>query len=78
LEQPLEAGDRLLLYTDGLIEAMNASEDFFGLERVKGALTSASELSSDAAVDSLLRAMDTWSGKPANDDLTIVLVDRMA
>jgi phosphoserine phosphatase RsbU/P len=78
LEQPLEAGDRLLLYTDGLIEAMNASEDFFGLERVKGALTSASELSSDAAVDSLLRAMDAWSGKPANDDLTIVLVDRMA
>ena len=75
LELPLEAGDRLLLYTDGLTDAANASEDFFGLERVKIALTAGVALAPDAAVDALLNTMDAWSGRPVADDLTIVLVD---
>ena len=75
LELPLEAGDRLLLYTDGLTDAANASEDFFGLERVKIALTAGAALAPDAAADALLNTMDAWSGQPVTDDLTIVLVD---
>jgi sigma-B regulation protein RsbU (phosphoserine phosphatase) len=75
LELPIEAGDRLLLYTDGLIEAANATDDLFGLERVKSALATAAALSPDAAADALLATMDAWSGRPAADDLTIVLVD---
>ena len=75
LELPLETGDRLLLYTDGLTEAENASEDFFGLERVKIALTAGVALAPDAAADALLNTMDAWSGRPIADDLTIVLVD---
>ena len=75
LELPLETGDRLLLYTDGLTEAENASEDFFGLERVKIALTAGVALPPDAAADALLNTMDAWSGRPVADDLTIVLVD---
>jgi sigma-B regulation protein RsbU (phosphoserine phosphatase) len=75
LEQPLDAGDRLLLYTDGLVEAANAAEDLFGLERVKGALAAGASLPADAAADALLHTMDAWSGQPASDDLTIVLVD---
>ena len=75
LELPLEAGDRLLLYTDGLIEAANATDDLFGVERVKSALATGAALSADAAADALLDGMDAWSGQPAADDLTIVLVD---
>jgi sigma-B regulation protein RsbU (phosphoserine phosphatase) len=74
VEGRLEAGDRLLLYTDGLIEAMNPSDDFFGLERVKGTLAASVALSPDAAADKLLDEMDAWSGQPASDDLTIVLI----
>jgi phosphoserine phosphatase RsbU/P len=76
LEQPLEVGDRVLLYTDGLVEATNASDDFFGLERVKAALTASAMRTPEAAADDLLHAMEAWSGQPANDDLTLVLVDR--
>jgi sigma-B regulation protein RsbU (phosphoserine phosphatase) len=76
LEQPLEAGDRLLLYTDGLVEATNDSEEFFGLERVKRALAAGAALPPDAAADALLDTMNAWSGQPPNDDLTIVLVDK--
>ena len=75
LELPLETGDRLLLYTDGLTEAENASEDFFGVERVKIALTAGVALPPDRAADALLSTMDAWSDRPVADDLTIVLVD---
>lgn len=75
VEQRLRVGDRLLLYTDGLIEATNAEEDFFEVERVKRALAAGAALPTDAAADALLDTMHTWSGLPAGDDLTIVLVD---
>jgi phosphoserine phosphatase RsbU/P len=75
VEQSLDAGDRLLLYTDGLVEAPNTSDELFGLERVKSAVTSGLALSPDQAADALLRDVDTWSGRPPSDDLTIVLVD---
>jgi phosphoserine phosphatase RsbU/P len=75
LEQPLESGDRLLLYTDGLIEAANAAEDLFGLERLKSALAAGAGLPPNAAADALLGAMDAWSSQPAGDDLTIVVAD---
>lgn len=72
-EEPLHVGDRLLLYTDGLIEAENGAGDFFGLDRVKTAL-SASNFPGDATIDAVLHAMDSWSGLPARDDLTLVLL----
>ena len=75
LEHPLDAGDRFLLYTDGLIEAANAADDLFGLERLKLAFAAADGLESHAVVDHLLTTLDTWSGQPPADDLTIVLVD---
>jgi sigma-B regulation protein RsbU (phosphoserine phosphatase) len=75
LEQPLEAEDRLLLYTDGLVEAANASDELFGLDRLKGAVGSGLSLTPDGAADALLRDLDAWSGRPASDDLTLVLLD---
>jgi phosphoserine phosphatase RsbU/P len=75
LEQPLRAGDRFLLYTDGLIEATNAAEDLFGLDGLGTALAKASALQPDAAADTLLETIDVWSGQPPSDDRTLVLVD---
>ena len=72
---PLDAGDRFLLYTDGLIEAANAADDLFGLERLKLAFAAADGLESHAVVDAPVDDLDTWSGQPPADDLTIVLVD---
>ena len=75
MEQRLEAGDRLLLYTDGLIEATNRSDELFGIERVKSSIVAAAVLPPDEAADAVLATMDTWSGQPAGDDLTIIFVD---
>lgn len=38
MEVPFERGDRLLLYTDGLVEARNAAGEQFGAERLKDLL----------------------------------------
>ena len=75
LEQPLHDGDRFLLYTDGLIEAANAEDDLFGVERLKGTLADASALPPEVLADHLLTTIDRWSGQPPGDDLTLVLVD---
>ena len=75
LEQPLDDGDRFLLYTDGLVEASNAAGDFFGLGRVKAAMTASAASAPDAVADGLLETLRVWSGQPAGDDLTLVLVD---
>jgi phosphoserine phosphatase RsbU/P len=75
LEESLRTDDRFLLYTDGLIEACNAEDDLFGLERLKASLTAATGLHSEGAIVDLLTTVDRWSGRPPGDDLTLVLVD---
>jgi sigma-B regulation protein RsbU (phosphoserine phosphatase) len=74
-EGTLRADDRFLLYTDGLLEAANAADDFFGLERLKAAFAVAAGLRAHAAIDNLLATLETWSGQPPADDLTVVLVE---
>ena len=75
LEAPLRTDDRFLLYTDGLIEARNAEDDLFGLERLKTSLSAATGIHSEGVTDDLLTTVDRWSGQPPGDDLTLVLVD---
>jgi phosphoserine phosphatase RsbU/P len=75
VEQPLRPDDRFLLYTDGLIEAANAADELFGLDRLKATLAAAAGLQPHAATDALLTTVDTWSGQPPADDVTMLLVD---
>jgi sigma-B regulation protein RsbU (phosphoserine phosphatase) len=75
LEQPLLAGDRFLLYTDGLVDEANAAGDFFTAERVKAAVAAGAGLSTEGVADLILERTRGWSGPTAADDLTLVLVD---
>jgi phosphoserine phosphatase RsbU/P len=75
----LQSGDRLLLYTDGILEAANSSEEFFGEERLAGFVAAQDGLSTDAFADALLSKVVAWSGSASGsqqtDDITIVVVD---
>jgi sigma-B regulation protein RsbU (phosphoserine phosphatase) len=73
-EYPLESGDRLVLYTDGILEAANAAGEEFGPHRLSALLQDGASLSAEAAADHIISSLQTWS-KSQNDDLTVLICD---
>ena len=74
VEQPLEAGDRFLLYTDGLIEAADAQGDFFGQEALAEALLRTAGVAAAGVADEIMAVVRRW-GAAQEDDLTVVVCD---
>jgi sigma-B regulation protein RsbU (phosphoserine phosphatase) len=70
----LETDDRIVMYTDGVVEASNAAGDFFGHNALCDLLTRTRELSPSMAADSIISSVRQWSGKQ-DDDLTILICD---
>lgn len=70
----LEPDDRLLLYTDGIVEASNAIGDFFGQDALCELLRKTAGLSPSAAADSIMSSVRHWSAKQ-DDDLTVLVCD---
>jgi len=69
----LTAGDRYLLYTDGLSEAWNENKECFGQERLAESFRRADGRSPQGSLDSILTDIRTYTGgKPLHDDLTIL------
>ena len=73
-ELQLEPGDLLLLYTDGITEAMDASEDFFSRSRL---LTTLGEIGAaggpEGVTHQLLMAVEAFRGQaPQADDITLI------
>jgi phosphoserine phosphatase RsbU/P len=78
VELPLEPGDRILLYTDGIPETENAAQVAFGDGRFQQLLAEVQSESADQFADHLLLELGRWSGlgpgEELNDDLTMVAV----
>jgi len=71
---PLRPGDILLLYTDGLPEAMNPEKELFGLERVKNLLAGLQERPAQEIGNQLVRAVTEFTKRETfEDDLTLVV-----
>jgi sigma-B regulation protein RsbU (phosphoserine phosphatase) len=71
----LGPGDLLLLYTDGLPEAMSPSKELFGMERVKTLLAGLQERPPQEILQQLLRAVTEFTeSERFEDDLTLVVV----
>ncbi len=67
------AGDRILLYTDGLIERRNASGSFWGLEGLLAAVREAGGQPLDRCLsDIVARVMDFGAGAPQADDISLL------
>jgi sigma-B regulation protein RsbU (phosphoserine phosphatase) len=77
ITRPLEAGDRFLLYTDGVIEADNSRGDAFGQDALCSLLRQTSALAPAAAADQIVSAVQKWAASQ-EDDLTVLICDYMA
>jgi PAS domain S-box-containing protein len=71
----LESDDILLLYTDGVVEAMNDREELFGQHRLRSSLAAATELSAQAILDSILHDLKEFTkGEEQSDDITAIVI----
>lgn len=68
-------GDRLLLYTDGLVESRDARGHFLPEDAIKTALLAPG---CDQALDSLMRAVDRHTNGHAHDDIALLLLEHGA
>lgn len=76
---PLAPGDLLVLYTDGISEAMNARQEQFGDDRLAALVRDCRALSASLVKDRILAAVEAHqAGQPAADDITLVVVKRLA
>jgi phosphoserine phosphatase RsbU/P len=79
LTMPLEQGDRIVLFTDGVMEATNSAGVQFGIDGVSKLLDSKRDLPLARFADALLYALSSWSeeaiGAHQSDDITLLAVD---
>jgi sigma-B regulation protein RsbU (phosphoserine phosphatase) len=71
---PLERGDRILLYTDGILEAANAGLEEFGQTRLQSLPKESSQLTHIEAADKIISAVQRWAVSQ-EDDLTVLVCD---
>jgi serine phosphatase RsbU (regulator of sigma subunit) len=73
----LHAGDVLVIYTDGLTDAVNASGELFGNDRLMAVLHQAEGESAAGIAQALSRAMADYTvGLEPFDDMTCVVIKR--
>ena len=71
--KPLGPGDRLYLFSDGVTEAMNATDDDFGIDRLVATLADAGERPLTETLRQVRRAVDRWcGGDTLHDDFTLL------
>jgi sigma-B regulation protein RsbU (phosphoserine phosphatase) len=71
----LDPGDLLLIYSDGVSEAMNTAEEEWGEQRMADAARAAHGTDAQGLIDALMVAADAFaSGAVQHDDMTLVVV----
>jgi sigma-B regulation protein RsbU (phosphoserine phosphatase) len=78
IEIPFREGDWGVLYTDGILETTNLSEEQFGVDRLKLFLHSPHDLSACQFVDGVLDELSLWSdtdsSREPEDDITLLAI----
>jgi len=71
----IDSGQLLVLYTDGLTEAMNSAEEEYGRDRLVEAVRKCRDLSTREMIEYIHRDLIAWTdGQGAHDDVTIFII----
>lgn len=72
---PLQSNDCLILYTDGITEALDGNGQEFGMERTIAAVRAGAPQGAPAIVKRLTDDLRTFAGiQPQNDDITLIVI----
>jgi phosphoserine phosphatase RsbU/P len=76
-ELEMRAGERFLLYTDGLIEAQNVDGESFGDRKVEEIVRTNQKRAPGELVQQLVEGLRGWQAGslPQQDDVTVVVID---
>lgn len=67
-------GDRIVLYTDGIVEARNAAGNLFGEDALISAIRASASMAPREAAQDVIRGVQAWA-RAQEDDLTILVCD---
>ena len=71
----LAPGDRLLFYTDGIVESMNEKEEIFGFKRLLDVVREIKSKDADSLLEEILAKVNAFIGNASpHDDLTAIVV----
>jgi sigma-B regulation protein RsbU (phosphoserine phosphatase) len=71
---PVETGDVVVFYTDGVTEAMNRKSEPFGYGRLEGTLAASAHLPAEEIKKEVLARLETFrEGEELSDDVTLVV-----
>lgn len=74
---PMQPGDLLLLYTDGVTEAQDTEQNEFGRDALKQTLCTGVGEDCRNILDNIIRRIMRFRGEaPAYDDITLIAVQR--
>ena len=73
---PLDSGDRILLFTDCITEALNSDEKQFGIDSFKIAILETADMDAEECADFLLLELEKWTGRKIfHDDCSLIVID---
>lgn len=74
-EIPLASGDLLVLYTDGVTEAVNDKEEMFEIPRLLDIILASRSLPAQGIVDAIITGVNAFSqSQPQYDDITLMVI----
>ena len=75
----LQPGDRFILYTDGIVEALSPEGEIYGADRFKAFIKAGKDMAIDDFCGRLLDIITEWTGGGSrgsrDDDLTLLAID---
>ena len=78
VEAAMEPGDVLVMYTDGVTEAMDADREQFDDGRLQAVVAAHAGASAQVVLQAIVEAVQDFRGEtPPSDDLTLCVVRRL-
>jgi phosphoserine phosphatase RsbU/P len=71
----LEAGDRIVLFTDGFLESKSVEGEVFGEHRLAEAMIELAPLDDEAFAQELVADVERFAAGKLDDDLTLVMIE---
>lgn len=81
-ELDIRTNDRLVLYTDGIIETSSKSGELFGIHRLESLVKESISYDAERSAGLFINRLAQWTGKSRpmslDDDLTLIIIDMVS